>query len=77
MDFGSPVEVGGMTVCRGDLRDGDRHGILSHEVATKISHVAARLLETEKKIVSLCQSPDFSLGRLRALLKEIAESERR
>jgi hypothetical protein len=47
------------------------------QIAAEIPAVAARILETEKRIVSLCQSPQFSLERLRALLKELTEPERK
>ena len=70
---------GGLTVHPGDLIHGDRHGILSIplEIAAEIPAVAARILEMEKSIVSLCQSPRFSLEKLRALLKELTEPERK
>jgi regulator of RNase E activity RraA len=79
VDFGSPVEVGGLTVRPGDLIHGDRHGILSIplEIAAEIPAAATRILEMEKRIVSLCQSPQFSLEKLRALLKELTEPERK
>ena len=79
VDFGSPVEVGGLTVRAGDLLHGDRHGILSIplEIAAEIPAVAARTLQMETRIVSLCQSPQFSLEKLRALLKELTEPERK
>ena len=79
VDFGSTVEVGGLTVRPGDLIHGDRHGIVSIplEIAAEIPAVAARILEMEKSIVSLCQSPRFSLEKLRALLKELTEPERK
>jgi len=79
VDFGSPVEVGGLTVRAGDLLHGDRHGILSipFEIAAEIPAVAARILQMETRIVSLCQSPQFSLEKLRALLKELTEPERK
>jgi 4-hydroxy-4-methyl-2-oxoglutarate aldolase len=79
VDFGSPVAVGGLTVRAGDLIHGDRHGILSIplEIAAEIPAAATRILEMEKRIVSLCQSPQFSLEKLRALLKELTEPERK
>lgn len=79
VEFGSRVEVGGLTVRAGDLIHEDRHGILSIplQIAAEIPAVAARILETEKRIVSLCQSPQFSLEKLGALLKELTESERK
>jgi 4-hydroxy-4-methyl-2-oxoglutarate aldolase len=79
VEFGSTVEVGGLTVRPGDLIHGDRHGILSIplQIAAEIPSVAARIVETEKRIVSLCQSPQFSLEKLRTLLKELTEPERK
>jgi regulator of RNase E activity RraA len=77
VDFGSTVEVGGLTVSPGDLIHGDRHGVLSIpiEIAAEVATAAAKILETEKRIVSLCQSPQFSLRKLRALLREITDPE--
>ena len=71
VDFGQPVVVGGLTIEPGDLLHGDRHGVLSVPlaIAPQIPAAAARLLESERRLIALCQSPDFNLEHLRAALK--------
>jgi 4-hydroxy-4-methyl-2-oxoglutarate aldolase len=70
-EFGSPVEVGSLKISPGDILHGDRHGIVSvpEEIAWKIPAAAEKLLEKERAIVGLCRSPQFSVERLRELLK--------
>jgi 4-hydroxy-4-methyl-2-oxoglutarate aldolase len=70
-DLGATVNVGGMPVRPGDLLHGDRHGVLNvpKEIAAQIPEVAARLKRSEKRIVDYCNSPDFSVERLAAMLK--------
>jgi len=67
-EFGTPVEVGHMQVQPGDLVHGDRHGVqtIPFEIATKVAIVAQEMIEQERKITQLCQSPMFSVERLRA-----------
>ncbi len=73
IDFGGPVEVGGLTVHPGDLIFGDCHGILAipKEIAGQLPAVAARLLVKERKIIGLCRSPEFSPEKLRAAIEEL------
>ena len=72
VSVGGPVEVGGLKVQPGDLIHGDCHGILSipNEIAANIPTVAARIAEKERKLIGLCQAPDFSLEKLRRVVKE-------
>jgi 4-hydroxy-4-methyl-2-oxoglutarate aldolase len=72
-DYGATIEVGGLAVHPGDLLHGDQHGVLMvpREVAPQIPAAADRLRKSEERIVSFCQSGDFSLERLRDLLKEV------
>jgi 4-hydroxy-4-methyl-2-oxoglutarate aldolase len=66
IDFGEPVEIGGLQIHSGDLIHGDRHGVLTIplEVAEKIPEQAARMLEEERDLVRFCNSPQFSLEGL-------------
>ncbi len=70
-DFSAVVKVGGLEVRSGDLLHGDRHGLLAipKQIASEIPAVAARLREAEKKILDFCQSPEFSVDKLRLVLK--------
>jgi 4-hydroxy-4-methyl-2-oxoglutarate aldolase len=70
-DFGSVVKVGGLEVHPGDLLHGDRHGLLTvpKQVARKIPAVAARLQQTEQTIIDFCGSKEFSVDKLRQLIR--------
>jgi 4-hydroxy-4-methyl-2-oxoglutarate aldolase len=72
-DFGSTVTVGGLEVHPGDLLHGDRHGVLAvpKEIASEIPAVAARLQAAEKRVIEFCRSPEFSVEKLRQILKEL------
>ncbi len=67
LDFGSPVKVGGIIVRTGDLIHADKHGVLTvpHDIASEVPRAAAQVAEREQRIISHCQSPDFSLEELR------------
>lgn len=73
VEVGPPVEIGGLKVQSGDLLQGDCHGVLSipREIAAQIPAVAARIIEKERKLITLCRSEDFSLEKLRQAVKEI------
>jgi 4-hydroxy-4-methyl-2-oxoglutarate aldolase len=70
VEFGSPVEVGGLRIASGDLLHGDLHGVQSipRAIASSIPEVAARITQREQALLSLCRSPDFTLDELRAFL---------
>lgn len=72
-DFGCAVNIGGLEVKPGDLLHGDRHGILSvpNEVAAEIPGVAAKLQNTEQSVIDFCQSKEFSVGRLRQIMRDL------
>ena len=69
VDFGTPVEVGGMTVRTGDLLHADKHGVLivPKEIADKIPAAAAQGTEREQHLIAHCKAPDFSLEKLKQL----------
>ena len=73
VDYGQPIVVGGLAVKSGDIIYGDGHGLLTipHAIAGDIPLVAARMQEQEQRVVELCQSPDFSLERLRTLVRQL------
>ena len=72
LDFGQPVEVGGLAVNPGDLVHGDRHGLVSipPEIAAEVPRVAAEMLAHDQRVIEFCRSSRFSLEQLRALVKE-------
>ena len=73
-DFGSPVNVGGLEVHPGDLLHGDRHGLLTvpKEIAAEVPAVAARLREAEQRVIDFCRSQEFSVEKLRQVLKVLS-----
>ncbi len=72
-DLGATIEVGGLTVEPGDLLHGDRHGVLTvpKDIAAEVPAAAARLRETEDRIIAFCQSEEFSVDKLREVLKQL------
>lgn len=73
VDFGGSVEVGGLQVRPGDLLHGDRHGVISVplEIAAEIPAAATEILEREQRVIKLCNSPDFSIDKLRRAVKDL------
>lgn len=71
VEFGRPVEIGGLRVCHGDLLHADVHGVLSVpvEIAGRIPAIAESILRREGRILDLCRSKDFSPDKLREMLK--------
>jgi len=72
VEFGGPVEVAGLKINSGDLIHGDQHGIqtIPLSIAAQLPGEAARLQEGEQALIALCQSPAFSLEKLRAALEK-------
>jgi len=70
VEFGKPVQVGGLNVKSGDLLHGDRHGVQSIplDIAAQIPAVASKISAHEQELIALCRSPEFSLEKLRAAL---------
>jgi regulator of RNase E activity RraA len=66
VDFGAPVEIFGLPVRFGDLLYADVHGVVSIplDIAARIPEMASGIRATERKIIDLCQSPEFSLEKL-------------
>jgi regulator of RNase E activity RraA len=68
IEFGQPVQIGGLRIQSGDLLHGDVHGVQSIplEIAARIPLVAAQIAAKEQELIALCRSPGFSLEKLRA-----------
>lgn len=70
-DVGAEIKVGGMEVRNGDLLHGDRHGVLTVplQFARQIPDAAVRLKQMEKTVIDFCRSNDFSVAKLREIMK--------
>jgi 4-hydroxy-4-methyl-2-oxoglutarate aldolase len=73
VDFGEPVEVGGLTVATGDVLFGDCGGLLSvpPSIIGQIPGTAGRMQSKEEHVVAFCRSPEFSIDGLRALVRDL------
>ena len=71
VDFGGPVEIGGLAINPGDLLHGDRHGVISipFEIAADVPAEAARIVETERELIRYCRSAQFSADGLTARIQ--------
>lgn len=78
VDFGEPVEIGGLEIKPGDILHGDRHGILSvpSELVGKLPVMAEQIQSEEKDLFQLIASPRFSVELLGATLQQFAEKQR-
>jgi regulator of RNase E activity RraA len=67
VEYNVPVEVAGLAIRPGDLLHADLHGVLCipPEIAPAIPATAEKIREHELQVIALCQSPDFSLAKLR------------
>ena len=70
VEIGKPVEIGGLKIQSGNLLHGDCHGVQSIplDIAGRIPLAAAEISAKEHAIIDICQSPDFSLEKLRAAI---------
>jgi|SRR5581483_1914390 len=75
VDFGEPVEIGGLKIQSGDLIHGDRHGIqtIPPEIAADIPREVANVLAEERELIEFCRSPEFSLSGLAERLERGAK----
>jgi 4-hydroxy-4-methyl-2-oxoglutarate aldolase len=77
IEFGEPVEIGGLKIAPGDLLHGDRHGVqtIPLEVVSEIPREAERVLRLESELIQFCKSPQFSLKGLSDLLKQVSKDD--
>jgi 4-hydroxy-4-methyl-2-oxoglutarate aldolase len=78
VDFGDPVEIGGLKIRPGDILHGDRHGILSvpYDLVERLPAVAEQIRSEEKELFKLTESPEFSVEALGAKIRQFAEKQR-
>jgi regulator of RNase E activity RraA len=70
IDFGDPVEIGSLKVSSGDLLHGDAHGVqtIPTSIAELLPDAVKCILDREAELISFCESPDFTLEKLTAIL---------
>lgn len=68
VEFGDPVEIGGLKISPGELIHGDQHGLLTIpiEVGARIPQEAREIVQHEQELVAFCRSRDFSMAGLAA-----------
>jgi regulator of RNase E activity RraA len=75
VEFGEPVEIGGLKIASGDLLHGDRHGVLNVPlpVAADVPGEAAKILKEERELIDFCHSSRFSLDELEERMKHSSD----
>jgi 4-hydroxy-4-methyl-2-oxoglutarate aldolase len=75
VDFGHPIEIGGLRIHSGDLLHGDLHGVqlVPPEFATKLPEIATQVLREEQTFIQVCLDGNFSIERLAKAIREHAE----
>lgn len=67
IDFGQPVQVGGVIVHSGDLIHADRHGVMviPHAAAPHLAEACRKIIKAESRLIATCQDrKNFSVNRL-------------
>jgi len=75
VEFGGPVEVGGLKVRPGDLVHGDRHGVITipQELVPELPAVASKVLDTKRDVINLARKPGTTHEELSRALKQLLE----
>ena len=73
VNFGGPVEIGGLKVESGDLLFGDEHGVQSvpTSLADALPAVVADMKINEQAVIQFCRSREFSIDGLRTLVRSL------
>ena len=72
VEYGEPVDLGGLTISSGDLVHADCHGVqtVPLEIAAELPAEAERIRQRESELIRFCNSPEFSLEKLERILNE-------
>lgn len=73
IEFGKPVEIGGLAIQPGDLLHADEHGVLTipHAIAAQIPTAADAIVARERKVLDLCRQGNVTVADLRDAVKGI------
>jgi len=66
VEFGEPVEIGGLRISSGDLLHGDLHGVhtIPIEAARQLPGIAEQVLRDDRRLFELTERKDFSVELL-------------
>lgn len=69
VEFGKPVNVGGVAIKPGDLLHADLHGVhtIPLDIAPRIPDAVGKIVENERRVIDYCHSPGFTLEGLKKL----------
>ncbi len=72
VDFGDPVEIGGLRISPGDLLHGDMHGVhmIPRGAARNLAVVAEEVLRDDRELFELTERKDFSAAMLTSTLEQ-------
>ena len=75
VEYGGPVEVGGLTIKPGDLIHGDRHGILTipQELEVKLPTAARVIREKKQQLIDLSRKPGTTHEELSGELRDLLD----
>jgi 4-hydroxy-4-methyl-2-oxoglutarate aldolase len=73
VDFGGPVQMGGLTIRNGDVLHGDLHGVhqIPGEAVGSLALVAEQVLREDRELFELTERKDFSVATLTARLEGV------
>jgi regulator of RNase E activity RraA len=72
VEYGEPVEIGGLRISSGDLLHGDLHGVhtIPISAARELPGVAEQVLRDDRELFELTEKNDFSVDMLSAELEK-------
>jgi regulator of RNase E activity RraA len=72
VEFGQPIDIGGLRICSGDLLHGDVHGVhnIPLEAIADLPSAAEQVRQQEEELFHLCDDPDFCIDKLAAKFEE-------
>lgn len=78
VDFGAPIQIGGLEIRPGDILHGDRNGVVCvpPELVEQLPHFAAEIHQDEQELFALTRSHDFNVDKLSEQLQRHAEKQR-
>jgi regulator of RNase E activity RraA len=66
VDFGDPVDIGGLRIAPGDILQGDRHGVLAIPpgLDAELPRAVRAIATHEAELIRLCRAGDFTVEKL-------------